>query len=298
MKPLNLLTVVVCLTANIASDASDRVCAVGSCPQTSSSWTIWPDSAPGAPDFWWKPDAVTVEEISLCAHGIHFVFPAEQDGTVRPTALIFPYPSPELLAGRLGLAAGSDKLACEHEHFQRRYAALLDGLERLSGGSLTGRARETFAPSDPDQPRIVPNSRLALLWRGEELALRGYLDVYFGSEPMIAAAAETPPEVLEAATVAAEGVHAPLRVAPSPSRAGEHRISFGVPSPVSAMLRIVDVQGRVVATLFDGVTQAGFVDVAWNGRSSRGERVAAGVYFVRLATSGTEQSAKLVHLGD
>jgi hypothetical protein len=296
MKPLSILAVVLCLITNHEGDAADRACTVGPCPQTSSEWTIYPDSSPGAPDFWWKPEAVDIEVISLCPHGIHFVFSAEQDGCMRPTALVFPSPSPGMLAERLGLEPGSAKLAAESEHFQQRYADLLSALEKISRGALVGSARASFAPTDPDDPRLVPNCRLALLWHGEELPLRGYLDVYFGELPVVAEA-EDPGIRLETGGATPEDWSAPLRIVPNPGRAGEYQISFGIPSSTRVVLSVYDVTGRAVVTLIDGIVQAGRANVSWNGRSSFGIPIASGVYFVRLTTPVMERTAKLVHLG-
>ncbi|MGQ0721745.1 MAG: hypothetical protein ACT4PE_09265 [Candidatus Eiseniibacteriota bacterium] len=39
-------------------------------------------------------------------------------------------------------------------------------------------------------------------------------------------------------------------------------------------------ESAAVATLLDGVAQAGRVDPSWDGRSSRGGRIASGVYFL------------------
>ncbi|MGQ0721158.1 MAG: S8 family serine peptidase [Candidatus Eiseniibacteriota bacterium] len=66
-------------------------------------------------------------------------------------------------------------------------------------------------------------------------------------------------------------------------------LEFDVPAggePVR--LGVFDLMGRQVATLADGSVAAGRHAISWNGRSSTGERTAAGVYFVRLdAPSGS-----------
>jgi hypothetical protein len=59
-------------------------------------------------------------------------------------------------------------------------------------------------------------------------------------------------------------------------------------------LAVYDVTGREVAVLFDGTASAGSHAVRWDGRSARGERLPAGVYFGRLSGDGFEAGRKLV----
>jgi len=69
---------------------------------------------------------------------------------------------------------------------------------------------------------------------------------------------------------------------PNPSGSGA-RIRFFVPAPGREVtLRLVDVAGRVVATLLDGEIVSGPRDVRWDGRDDRGRPVASGVYLWRL----------------
>ena len=53
------------------------------------------------------------------------------------------------------------------------------------------------------------------------------------------------------------------------------------------MVRITcfDPQGRAVATPLHEARAAGSGEVNWDGRNPRGQRVAQGVYFIRLDTS-------------
>jgi sugar lactone lactonase YvrE len=71
------------------------------------------------------------------------------------------------------------------------------------------------------------------------------------------------------------------RVWPSPAR-GPVRVLFSLPREARARLTVIDLQGREVAVLADGVLPAGRHEQLWNGRSGGGA-AAAGVYFVRLA---------------
>jgi hypothetical protein len=310
MKRYVLLIAGICLaTSPTASLTADRSCAADFCPQTSSAWTIFPDSNPGAPDFWWKPDAVEVEEICICAHGIQFLFTTTQDGEQRPTALVFPKPSPEMLAERLNLEPGSEKLQKEFTHFQSRYLCLLKGLERISGGVVVEGTEMHFDHSGSSaDPTIVPNRRLALCWGGEELKLRGYLDVYFGDPLMVLASHGTDCGRLGEVGGIPEGISLTspsrfpstqlfLRVHPNPGRTGQYTVSFGLPARGPVELEVFNVAGRRVATLLSGLQEAGRQRHRWSGQTSAGRLISHGVYFVRLSTSEGCQSEKLVHLG-
>jgi hypothetical protein len=77
----------------------------------------------------------------------------------------------------------------------------------------------------------------------------------------------------------------------------ESRLGFalGVEGPVS--LRVFDLQGRRIATLFEnGHHPAGRFESTWDLRDEQGRRVAAGTYFVRLETSRGTANDRVVIL--
>ena len=134
-------------------------------------------------DFWWT-DSVTDREIFICQHGVQFLFVTGQRGVPNYTALVFPRPSRRMLGERLRLAPCSCRLEKEYKHYAWRYTSLLAALERISGGALRPGARLSFeTAAGRERLVIIPNLRLVLRWRGEELKLRGYLDVYFAPLP-------------------------------------------------------------------------------------------------------------------
>lgn len=53
-------------------------------------------------------------------------------------------------------------------------------------------------------------------------------------------------------------------------------------------LRAFDVNGRLVRTLQAGALGAGVHQLSWDGRTDRGGRAGAGVYFLRLQGAGQE----------
>ncbi len=84
-----------------------------------------------------------------------------------------------------------------------------------------------------------------------------------------------------------------LRVHPNPSASGA-RIAFSLDQRQTVELAVYDAAGRRVATLVSGEIPAGGYEEAWDGRTAGGEKAAAGVYFIRLATEGREFTTKSV----
>ncbi len=68
--------------------------------------------------------------------------------------------------------------------------------------------------------------------------------------------------------------------------------------PVNARVRLSlhDVSGREVAVLFEGVRVEGEHEFGWSGYGPRGERLASGLYFLRLETSAGTDVRKIVIL--
>ena len=59
-------------------------------------------------------------------------------------------------------------------------------------------------------------------------------------------------------------------------------------------LRIYNLFGQVVTTLFQGEQAAGTHIVTWNGLNSAGARVSSGIYFYKLETKEFVQARKLL----
>ena len=71
---------------------------------------------------------------------------------------------------------------------------------------------------------------------------------------------------------------------PNPAR-GPARFQFSVPRAAPVRLSVLDLQGREIAVLAEGVHAAGHHTVEWSGRSGRGA-APAGLYLVRLVMPG------------
>ncbi len=83
---------------------------------------------------------------------------------------------------------------------------------------------------------------------------------------------------------------APVR--PNPLR-GSARIGFAVPRASRVRVSILDVQGREVAILADGLHEPGRYQVTWGVDAGRGS-AGAGVYFVRLSAPGRSLVRRVV----
>ncbi len=73
-------------------------------------------------------------------------------------------------------------------------------------------------------------------------------------------------------------------------------LSFTAPRTSEVTLAVYDVLGRKVATLVDGVVQAGRQQVIWQGHSDKGMPVASGTYFVKLSGNSVHLTEKIVLL--
>jgi hypothetical protein len=76
---------------------------------------------------------------------------------------------------------------------------------------------------------------------------------------------------------------------------GTGQIGFVLPRETHARVAILDLQGREVALLADGVFPAGRHAATWDGRTVRGS-APAGLYFARLSAEGRVFSQRLVRL--
>lgn len=72
---------------------------------------------------------------------------------------------------------------------------------------------------------------------------------------------------------------------PNPARATT-ALRWAMTARGSATMQIVDVTGRVVRTLQQGIAEIGEHTSAWNLRDDQGARVAPGLYFVRFESAG------------
>jgi hypothetical protein len=76
------------------------------------------------------------------------------------------------------------------------------------------------------------------------------------------------------------------------------RITVGVPNghTESLSLKVYNVRGQLVATLFEGNRNPGYHTFQWNGENSRGQAVSSGIYFARLVTGNHVMTRKMLML--
>jgi hypothetical protein len=87
-------------------------------------------------------------------------------------------------------------------------------------------------------------------------------------------------------------LHAPY---PNPMADGT-RIAFDLPGASAARVAVHDVAGRLVRVVANGDFPAGRSVVSWDGNNSVGNRVAAGVYVIRIESGGSEALRKAIVL--
>jgi aminopeptidase N len=73
-------------------------------------------------------------------------------------------------------------------------------------------------------------------------------------------------------------------------------IRFVLPEKALATIRVYEVAGHLVATVLSENLDAGPHKIAWNGKDSRGESVASGVYFYSLVAGEHKATRKMVLL--
>ena len=88
------------------------------------------------------------------------------------------------------------------------------------------------------------------------------------------------------------GANLRLEPYPNPSRHGS-TIAYRIPRDGHVELAVYDVLGHRVRTLVDAPRPSGEHSVRWNGVDARGDRVAAGVYLIRLNTGTTSTTRKV-----
>jgi hypothetical protein len=74
------------------------------------------------------------------------------------------------------------------------------------------------------------------------------------------------------------------------------QIAYTVAERGKVMLKVFDVLGREVSTIFDGEQEAGSYRVTWNGRNTNTLPVTSGVYFYRLDSGNFSRTMKMIVL--
>ena len=100
-----------------------------------------------------------------------------------------------------------------------------------------------------------------------------------------------PVGTLEAPTSATSNAFGLAPVWPNPAR-GDATIEYALPHAARVRIAVSDVQGRVVATLRDGVETAGAHRLDWRAARPRGP-LPAGLYFVTMRAEGRDWTRRV-----
>ena len=77
---------------------------------------------------------------------------------------------------------------------------------------------------------------------------------------------------------------------------GDVVVLFAPGSAGRARVEVLDIHGRVVATLLDRVLMPGEFPLVWDGRDARGTQASPGVYWVRAEADGRTDRKRIVRL--
>lgn len=73
-------------------------------------------------------------------------------------------------------------------------------------------------------------------------------------------------------------------------------ISFNMPEAGDAAVKVFNVKGQLITTLFDGNAPAGTTNLSWNGTDANGSSVTSGIYFYTLETKKLAVNKKMILL--
>lgn len=84
-----------------------------------------------------------------------------------------------------------------------------------------------------------------------------------------------------------------LKAYPNPFNP-ETQLELSLPQRTSVSIKIFDLKGRLVRTLFSGELQAGTETFKWEGRDNEGRRTGSGVYFAQVLAGEKSLTNRLV----
>jgi hypothetical protein len=73
-------------------------------------------------------------------------------------------------------------------------------------------------------------------------------------------------------------------------------VRFQIPETGDVTIKIYDMLGQEIRTLFSGVTQRGTYTVQWDGLNNTGSKMSSGTYIYRMTTGDFVQSKKMMLL--
>lgn len=73
-------------------------------------------------------------------------------------------------------------------------------------------------------------------------------------------------------------------------------IKFNLQSASNVNIEVLDMNGKLITTLFEGISDAGKHQLNWNGRDNNGMLVKNGVYFVKITSGNEVRLSKVVKM--
>jgi hypothetical protein len=81
---------------------------------------------------------------------------------------------------------------------------------------------------------------------------------------------------------------------PNPITNSNVTIRYGIPKTSNVSIKVYNLAGSVVQILVSGEQIPGMYKLVWNGTNKRGEKVAQGIYFVRMSAPEFRATKKLI----
>jgi hypothetical protein len=125
-----------------------------------------------------------------------------------------------------------------------------------------------------------------------------HFDVAFGNETDLVAMATDGSVAIEALATSVSALGSTKfntlqPVYPNPMD-GESWMSFVLDKETEVVLEITDLQGRQLVLLKSGKLEAGSHQIQWDGRNAAGNRLASGLYLVRLSAATVQSVQRLL----
>jgi flagellar hook assembly protein FlgD len=71
------------------------------------------------------------------------------------------------------------------------------------------------------------------------------------------------------------------------------KIPFTIKTSGIVLIKVFDLQGREIITLFDGIKQAGSHSISWKGKDQSGNLMPSGTYIYQINSNGFSKSKKM-----
>jgi hypothetical protein len=168
----------------------------------------------------------------------------------------------------------------------RYSSALLTGSSTFSTPLRISERAPAYSPSRGYIPTAVEfydaNNDVGALWAGFEGTNRR---LYWDRLRATAVGVNEPATVIPASFELSQNFPNPFNPTTT--------IRFSIPEQSAVVMTIYDMLGQEVATLAEGVHNAGRYSVEWDGRNGSGSAIASGMYFCKITATPIEGGATI-----